>query len=351
MIIIKLRLLKFLICPKCKKKLTCKIFKKYNNEVKEGLLICKKCSSQYPIINGIPRILPIKYQRNLLKKYPGFFKKYKISINFSENDKRDIKQKTLESFSWEWKTFSQMYKEWEKNFLFYINPKKPEFFKKKFGLDVGCGMGRHIFYATKYGSEMIGVDLSESVDVAAKINKNNKAHFIQSDIYNLPLKPKTFDFIYSFGVLHHLPKPYEGFKKLTPLLKKGGSIFIWVYKKDKLVWLLPTFKKIRSITTRLPYYLLYHISFFLSVIERVFFNYPYLILKKIPITRKFAEKIIFNFHAKYPLRVLQTDWFDNLSVPIYNCYTKNEIKRWFKKQNLRKIETPTDWQGHMSAIK
>ena len=54
-------------------------------------------------------------------------------------------------------------------------------------------------------------------------------HVVQADIYNLPVKDNSFDFIFSLGVLHHLPDPELGYQLLIPLLKERGALFIWVY--------------------------------------------------------------------------------------------------------------------------
>jgi ubiquinone/menaquinone biosynthesis C-methylase UbiE len=55
----------------------------------------------------------------------------------------DAKQaRTALSFGYEWQRFPEMYAEWEKQFLDYMQPHNPEFFKGKKVLDAGCGNGR-----------------------------------------------------------------------------------------------------------------------------------------------------------------------------------------------------------------
>ena len=77
---------------------------------------------------------------------------------------------------------------------------------------------------------MVAIDLSTAVDAAYQNNiKNERVHVIQADIYNLPIKNNSFDFIFSLGVLHHLPDPELGYQLLIPLLKECGVLFIWVY--------------------------------------------------------------------------------------------------------------------------
>src|SRR5260370_30683976 len=63
-----------------------------------------------------------------------------------------------------------------------------------------------------------------------------KAHVVQGGIYNPPLaRPEDggpFDFIYSIGVLHHLPDPEAGFQSLVRFVRPGGAIFAWVYGRE-----------------------------------------------------------------------------------------------------------------------
>src|SRR6184192_1986771 len=73
-------------------------------------------------------------------------------------------------------------------------------------LDAGFGMGRFAEIAADAGAEVHAVDLSEAV-FAARGNLRQRAnvHIYRADIMALPFRERTFDFIYSLGVLHHTP--------------------------------------------------------------------------------------------------------------------------------------------------
>ena len=51
-------ILDILCCPTCKGDLELTIKKEENEEIIEGKLTCKKCSSSYSIGGGIPNLLP-----------------------------------------------------------------------------------------------------------------------------------------------------------------------------------------------------------------------------------------------------------------------------------------------------
>jgi SAM-dependent methyltransferase len=54
---------------------------------------------------------------------------------------------------------------------------------------------------------------------------------MQADILAMPFKENSFDFIFSEGVLHHTPNPREAFHKCCSVLRKGGEIAFYVYRK------------------------------------------------------------------------------------------------------------------------
>ena len=77
---------------------------------------------------------------------------------------------------------------------------------------------------------MISVDYSSAV-FAAKENLNvfSNSLVIQADIYDLPFKNETFDFIICLGVLQHTPEVEVAFKSLIPFLKKKGKVCVDYY--------------------------------------------------------------------------------------------------------------------------
>ena len=55
---------------------------------------------------------------------------------------------------------------------------------------------------------------------------------IQADLLRLPFAPGTFDAIYSIGVLHHTADTRTAFDALVRVLKPGGRLAIWVYRRN-----------------------------------------------------------------------------------------------------------------------
>ena len=312
----KERLLDFICCPACKGGLELKAVKKSGDETIEGSLVCG-CGEVYPIINSIPRLLK------------GF-----------DAATARAQARTQKSFGYQWTKFSQMSCDFRENFLNYAYPLDENFFKGKTGLDAGCGFGRHIYNAAKFGAEMIGLDFSAAIESSYENTKGMpNVHLVQGDIYNPPFKPGVFDFVYSIGVLHHLPNPQKGFKSLAPCARKGGQIFIWVYS-SKRRFLMTILESLRGLTSRIPFYMLKNICFMAALFEWIFFIIPYKALSKNKFTARFLAARIFSrikMYSCYPFQVSYADWFDRLSAPIRFYYNDRQIEKWFREAGLKNV--------------
>ena len=103
-------------------------------------------------------------------------------------------------------------------------------------LDAGCGAGNaaDLLLSDRWKDvNYVGVDISSAVDIAREriMPKARRSLFLQADLQNLPLRPDTFDIVFSEGVLHHTPSTERGFLNLARLVKPGGIIAIYVYAK------------------------------------------------------------------------------------------------------------------------
>ncbi len=54
----KKELIKILCCPTCKGELTLQVEKEEQGEIITGMFTCSRCECSYPIIDGIPNLLP-----------------------------------------------------------------------------------------------------------------------------------------------------------------------------------------------------------------------------------------------------------------------------------------------------
>ena len=272
--------LHYLVCPLCKSSFS----------LAGESLICRH-KHKFPIINDIPRF---------------------------------VAQSGSQSFGLEWTKFSSMQDQYRQNFLNYVTPVKPGFFKNKLILDLGCGMGRHTFWAAKFGAKHVfGIDNSDAVN-AAYVNCRDlpNATIIQADIYHLPFK-QVFDWSFSIGVLHHLPDPQAGFNALVRTVKPGGLVSVWVYGKRDNFSNVYIYETVRRLTTRLPLKLILAISYPLGLIVHL--------INKLSLPG-------FAYYRQFPLIVKINDVFDVLTAPRSRYYLKEQIVDWFKSAGLKKMK-------------
>jgi SAM-dependent methyltransferase len=323
------------------------------DEVEEGLLVCGGCARTFPVINGIPRLLPDELAHLVVGFHAGFFRRFAGPMTSylercrtrSQKEWWRVERGTVKSYSYQWRKFKEMIPQWKEVFGRSIAPIEPSFFQGKLGLDAGCGFGRSLYYAASYGAEVIGMDLSEAVEVARENTRHlPNVHVIQADIFHPPLQERSLDFVYSIGVLHHLPDPKRGFLALTRLLAPGAPIFIWVYSRGRGRQ-IALFTLIRAVSTRLPLRLLDFLCLGLAAGQWALWIAPYRLLSRFQPTRGLAQRLPFTFYAQYPFRVLHADWFDGLSVPLVNYYRCEEITEWFREAELERVRIDPDWGG------
>ena len=331
------KLMQWLCCPVCKSALELEALECSGDRVLDGILFCKKCDASYPVIAGVPRMLVGEIQNDLFQQYPDFFNKYASKFQnsgFTYSDQNiEKKRQTQSRFGYEWLQFDDYACD---NFPEFIKPLPDGFFSRKLGLDVGCGAGRHIRGASQLGAEVIGIDLSQAVDAAYQNNLNNESiHIVQADVYQLPFQEGLFDFIYSLGVLHHLPEPEKAYYQLPLYLKKNGSLFVWLYAYMPRKVLL---ELLRNISQRLSNKNIHRMAWVCNMVDYGVVINLYKLFSNIPIVGKSIKKhapLRVSEYAEYGYQISLTDWYDRLSAPITNYYKQDKMQAWLANSTLK----------------
>jgi hypothetical protein len=135
----------------------------------------------------------------------------------------------------------------------------------------------------------------------------------------------VFDFVYSIGVLHHLPDPEAGFRRLGRLPKEGAPLWIWVYSKRRRV-LNSMLESVRVLTKRLPFPVLRGICLLAATVDYGLFVWPSRYLVRTPLRRSIPARL--RIYAEYPFQVSFADWFDRLSAPVRFYYDERDLTEW-----------------------
>ena len=166
-------------------------------------------------------------------------------------------------------------------------------------------------------------------------------HLVQADVFRLPFEEKTFDYIYSIGVLHHTPDCGAAFKRLPGLLKPGGKIAVFVYtayeaqEQINRAW--------RSITTRLPKRLLYFLCILTLPLHYVWNRYRFQRVFWFCVLPGLIFRLVPKIHEYRDWRMRLLDTFDWYSPKYQSKHTYPEVCGWFRECGLADIR-PLDSQ-------
>jgi SAM-dependent methyltransferase len=328
---VKERLLQYLSCPACAGAITlASVATTEAEQIIEGQLSCDACTRTWPIVRGVPRF---------------------ASPETVEEDKAA----TAANFGWQWQHFTQFDEKYEQQFLGWIAPVTPEFFKDKVVLEGGCGKGRHTQLAAQWGArDVIGVDLSGAVEPAFAATRNlPNAHIVQADIYNLPLAP-IFDYAFSVGVLHHLPDPRGGFKSLASKVKAGGHISAWVYGAENNEWITRWVNPLREgLTSRMNPRLLLQLSKVPTAIVFAATKLVYGPLNRSARGASLARHLFYNDYLKvlagFGWREQHTIVFDHLVAPTAFYISREEFADWWPDIGVQDVtitwHNSNSWRG------
>ena len=285
--------LPFLACPACRGDLFLEEKTRDGDHVMSGALGCRGCGVNYPIREGIPRLVA-------------------GTVNAASSV-------TADRFAAEWKTFDHMATYQEEWLAGWLDPTGRDDFVDRIVFEGGCGKGRHSVVVSDWGArQLIAVDLGDAVEVAfAHTRERPNVHIVQGDLLHAPVKP-VFDIAFSVGVIHHLPDPRAGFAAVAALVKPGGRIAVWVYGLESNEWIVRYINPLREhVTARMPARLLYWLTLPPSA--------ALLGACRLGLRRRSPY---FDALARIPLREVHSIVFDQLVTPIAHYLPEAEVRSW-----------------------
>ncbi len=134
---------------------------------------------------------------------------------------------------------------------YFVEPHIPAFaeferWQGKRVLEVGCGIGTDSVNFARAGAELTAVDLSsESLRIAQQraemLDVADRIQFVHANAEELTSAVSgEYDLIYSFGVIHHTPRPERALAEMRALAAPAGMLRVMVYHRFswKVLWIL-----------------------------------------------------------------------------------------------------------------
>lgn len=102
-------------------------------------------------------------------------------------------------------------------------------------LEIGCGMGLHTELMARAGAMLLSIDISDtSIDATTRRMslKGLSADVRRMDAEELDFADNSFDFVWSWGVIHHSARTGRIVREIHRVLKPGGEVRVMVYNLE-----------------------------------------------------------------------------------------------------------------------
>lgn len=322
----------------------------YREEILQGLLACT-CGLDYPVIDGIPRLI-----RTARQEYAEFYARHGLSGEKAAAPAPApaapvADRRSAHSFRLQWQMYQEGDATWFKDdhdlrkreFLYNLDT-TPEELAASTVLDGGCGNGELTRSFAEYGCEVVAMDFSRSVEGARRrlfqkgIPVSHRVHYLQGNVLELPLLARSFDMIHSSGVLHHTPSTYRAFRSICKAVKPGGKLYIQLYRL-RPAWIHAINVSLRAVTTRMPMGFLYWLCYVASPVHSGMSRLMHF-LRREPAPPKATA------------RERAVQMFDNYSPKYQYRHTVPEIMELFRSEGFEDLKDVTlaNEARHMLAV-
>ena len=122
-------------------------------------------------------------------------------------------------------------------------------------LEIGVGLGADHQRFAQAGARLTGIDLTERAVEHTRRRFDLfglKSDLRVADAEALPFLDESFDWVYSWGVLHHSPDTAKGVSEVLRVLRPGGSAKVMIYHTYSFVgfmlWLRYALLRLRPFT-------------------------------------------------------------------------------------------------------
>ena len=123
--------------------------------------------------------------------------------------------------------------------------------------EIGSGTGRIVNMLLEAGAKyVVALEPSDAFELLCRnIKQPEKVICLKITGEELPAYG-DLDYVFSIGVLHHIPDPKPVVEAAFNALRPGGHLLVWLYGKEGNSLFLALVRPLRALTKRLPHFLL-----------------------------------------------------------------------------------------------
>jgi SAM-dependent methyltransferase len=124
--------------------------------------------------------------------------------------------------------------------------------------DVGAGTGRFVnIFLDQGAAHVVAVEPSAAMDALIRNTaaRSDRVTYLRVTGDRIP-PDRSLDYVFSIGVLHHIPDPVPVVRAVRSALKPGGQFYVWLYGAENNGPYLAAISVLRAIGTRAPHVVL-----------------------------------------------------------------------------------------------
>lgn len=254
--------------------------------------------------------------------------------SFMDGTDENFDAATVASFGEEWEKFGSFSDtEIQNAGDQYFDIVSPEMLNEKHRvLDLGCGTGRWTKYVADRAGFVEAVDPSKAVFSAVRLlEKKTNVRVSQAGVDNIPFADESFDFVFSLGVLHHIPDTRAALHKLVQKLKPGGYCLIYLYysldnRGPLFKALFAASNLLRRFISGLPSGAKKLVCDLLAIV--VYFPLVTMarFAKAISPRSRFFTKIPLSYYHDKSWNIIRNDALDRFGTPLEQRFSKAQIR-------------------------
>ena len=282
----------------------------------------------------------------------------RIFNSFLNETDTNIDWETVNSFGEEWNKFDVFSEaDIEKIGNDYFDIVSSDLLNKETTvLDVGFGSGRWIKYIAKHVKFVEGIDPSNAIFSAAHfLSSTPNVRLTQASVEAIPFTDNSFDFVYSLGVLHHLPNTELAIKRCFEKTKNGGHFLLYLYynlDNRSIIHksLFHVSNLLRKGISKLPRKL----KSFVCDLIAILVYWPMAKLGNILslFSSTMADSFPLGYYRKTSFHIMRNDALDRFGTPLELRFSKQEIESMLVRcgfYNITFSKNPPYW--HVIAQK